>query len=337
MNTVGVDNKVSLQVRVCSSHDGVHHSFAATRVAVNHGCVARPVPKSRFCLAHLPQSDAHGVRTCPEGHGLAQEPNDGLQRATPCDVCNGARHAEEMYSCELGCFFDVCSACYHGIQPVAAAPHVCRAEAGCNIIDIDPEWDSCGLAKPAAPSGKARATGGVTSCTLACGTVCNIAICAGSESATQIFGLLGEVRLLRPVDFVIYDNACMLHRFVANVTRRFPSGVGRQLATEAYYVLDRFHRQNHVACLNPTHCLYLPSVDIDRHPRLQTLNTSQNEQWNGWLDKFAHVVRTMRFETLDMYLLLISELWNSEIVPARAPSVGARALPKAPIFKRRRT
>lgn len=198
------------------------------------------------------------------------------------------------------------------------APVHCHAD--CETVQIDAAWDACGLAKPAPKPGLARATGGVTSCTLSCGVVCNIAIRAGHESATQIYGLLGEVLAHRSLEYVVYDNACMLHRFVQNVSRKLRSTVGYQMANQCYFVLDRFHRQNHVSCLSPSHRLYLPSVDIDRHAALRNLNTSQNEQWNAWLDKFAHVVRSMRFEALDLYLLLISELWNSHVIVHRHSS-----------------
>ena len=67
----------------------------------------------------------------------------------------------------------------------------------------------------------------------------------------------------------------------------------------------------YVACLDPSHRLFLPSVtvNIDGHPG--TLNTFQNEQWKAWPDKFAHVLRSMWFETLGLYFLLIAEVWNS--------------------------
>ena len=46
-------------------------------------------------------------------------------------------------------------------------------------------------------------------------------------------------------------------------------------------------RSNHTACLTPEHRLYMPEVDIDSHPPLAHLNSSWNESWNAWLDRFV--------------------------------------------------
>ena len=157
---------------------------------------------------------------------------------------------------------------------------------------------------------------------LACGTVCHLSACAGAESCTQICGLLGDIRSRRDVQFIVYDNACMLARFVRNrAARRRGRGSSslQQLASECSYVLDRFHARNHRACLNPQHVLYLPEVDIARHPALAALNTSQNEQWNNWLGHFSHTLRHMHFRTMELYLLLVADLWNTFVVPCRSP------------------
>ncbi|CAE7034789.1 putative protein phosphatase 2C 41 [Symbiodinium microadriaticum] len=156
---------------------------------------------------------------------------------------------------------------------------------------MEREFDGCGLAKPA-PSPGARRSGGVLTLVLACGTVCHVDPCAGFESATQIYGMLGEVVARRALDYVVYDNACMLRRFVANKVSKLPSGVGQDLS-RMHYVLDRFHEKGHKACLNPTRRLYDPLVRLAVHPRLQSLNSSQNEQWNSWADNFQSLVRGM--------------------------------------------
>ena len=342
MPSVGVDNKVSLSARICNCLTGLCHSYTAVGVSVDYGCISRPVVHGRACVVHAPDPPAaagHGaVRVCLAGHGLVPEVSLEPGWLYTCDVCDAPITSDAtLFTCELGCYFDVCAACFEGshmaVEPRRAVP----PDSGCEVIDIDPAWDACNLAKPLPVPGAARGTGGVTSCMLACGIVCNIAICAGSESATQIFGMLGEIKAKRSIGYVIYDNACMLHRFVQNVVRRRSTSIGNQLATECCFVLDRFHKRNHVACLDPNHSLYLPSVDIDRYPALRGLNSSQNEQWNSWLDKFAAMVRSMRFETLDLYLLLVAELWNSDIAAQRPrpPDVPA-AVPRPPLLKRRR-
>ena len=51
---------------------------------------------------------------------------------------------------------------------------------------------------------------------LSCGVVTNIQLIAGSESATQVCGMASEIRAARQLSFVVYDNACMLARFIRN-------------------------------------------------------------------------------------------------------------------------
>ncbi|OLP83794.1 hypothetical protein AK812_SmicGene35413 [Symbiodinium microadriaticum] len=207
------------------------------------------------------------------------------------------------------------------------------------------DFDTCGPAKPL-PTLGARRTGGVLTFVLACGTVCHVSACAGGESCTQICGLLGDIRSRRDVQFVVYDNACMLARFVRNrAARRRGRGSStlQQLASECNYVLDRFHARNHRACLNPQHALYLPEVDIARHPTLAALNTSQNEQWNNWLGHFSHTLRHMHFRTMELYLLLVADLWNTFVVPCRStgdatpqPSACEERPTSSSLLKRRR-
>ena len=50
------------------------------------------------------------------------------------------------------------------------------------------------------------------------------------ESATQVFGLLGQVRARRSLRFVVYDTSCMLARFIRRRARRPSTSVALQLA-----------------------------------------------------------------------------------------------------------
>ena len=128
------------------------------------------------------------------------------------------------------------------------------SRGGQRLSDMEREFDGCGLAKPA-PSPGARRSGGVLTLVLACRTVCHVDPCAGFESATQIYGMLGEVVARRALDYVVYDNACVLRGFVANKVSKLPSGVGQDLS-RMHYVLDRFHEkglsQSYTSPLRPT-------------------------------------------------------------------------------------
>ena len=127
------------------------------------------------------------------------------------------------------------------------------------VADLADAPNPCGITKEPQP-GSSKRTGGMLTFILACGIICNIAITAGAESATQIFGLLGEVRRRRHLQYIVYDNACMLAHFVRNQVRKKATSVGSMLAN-AFFVLDRWHFQNHTACMNPTQAMYTPEVD----------------------------------------------------------------------------
>ena len=116
-----------------------------------------------------------------------------------------------------GCEFDVCPRCIAAIPPAASSvpSSAMQSSPAAALAEDEKEFDGCGLATPP-PAPGSRRSGGVLTLVLACGTVCHVSACAGFESAIQIYGMLGDVRSGRELDYVVYDNACMLRRFVAN-------------------------------------------------------------------------------------------------------------------------
>ena len=279
LRTVGVDNEVGLAARVCAYASGGDVSYTAARVLVSHGCTALPRPRSVFCAMHVAQHAAEPLQRtalCPADHPLQQSavPVGALQYS--CDVCTSVLPPQSsVWSCSTGCEFDVCPRCIAALPPAASSvpSSAMQSSPAAALAEDEKEFDGCGLAKPP-PAPGSRRSGGVLTLVLACGTVCHVSACAGFESATQIYGMLGDVRSVRELDYVVYDNACVLRRFVANKVARVPSTAGRDLATMAY-VLDRFHEKGYKACLNPRHRLYEFLVRMGAHPRLQTLNSSQ--------------------------------------------------------------
>ena len=159
---------------------------------------------------------------------------------------------------------------------------------------------------------------------LACGRVAHLQLLAGAESATQVTMLLADLRAVRSFNYVIYDDACHLARFVRNRARKSPRSVLCQLA-EATYVIDRFHRCNHTACLQETSRHYLPEVKIERHAVLADLNTSWSESWNAWLDVLTPQMRSMdaAAAALAVYLWLVADLWNTQVIAARPDAAPA--------------
>ena len=350
IRSVGVDNKVNLSVRLCADVAGCPRDYARVGLSVDFGCTEMPCPRSSFCRSHAPPAPliaSAAPSACPLEHPLATQTvlADGF--AYTCDLCSAALPVGvTFHTCPAGCSYDVCRTCFVQCRPSFASASSGRTPAAHPAWMLaERDFDTCGLAKPL-PTLGARRTGGVLTFVLACGTVCHVSACAGGESCTQICGLLGDIRSRRDVQFVVYDNACMLARFVRNrAARRRGRGSStlQQLASECNYVLDRFHARNHRACLNPQHALYLPEVDIARHPTLAALNTSQNEQWNNWLGHFSHTLRHMHFRTMELYLLLVADLWNTFVVPCRStgdatqqPSACEERPTSSSLLKRRR-
>jgi len=173
----------------------------------------------------------------------------------------------------------------------------------------------CGITK-SEPMTVYRRHGGLLTGMLGCGTVVTVDLVPGRESCTHIYGVLSIVAARRQLEYVIYDNACFLGRFIRNQRRRFPGSIPEQIAG-LRFVLDRWHAQNHRACLDPTHSLYMPEVDISQYPALRDRNTAWNESWNSWIDNVVPQVRHMTADALAVYALLLAELWNQRVVQPR--------------------
>ncbi|CAE7245145.1 unnamed protein product [Symbiodinium sp. CCMP2592] len=319
---VGVDAKVSSSVRVCAEMSGAVRDYAEVGVSARFGCCLPPAPGSCYCRWHAEPQRAPARPDCSR---VLQIPGEVWQ--VTCDVCSRTLPPSAVLYTRALLATSMRASCARSqysrprrpcrpahvtcLQPLATFPEVTYEE---EVAD-----DCCRLAKPQLSSG-ARRTGGALALLLPCGTVCNISACAGRESATQVFGLLGQVRARRALRFVVYDTSCMLARFIRRRARRPSTSVTEQLA-DCRYVLDRFHRGNHTACVNPAHRLYLPEVRIEQYAELADVTTSNNEQFNNWLSNFQGTLRHMRFETMEIYLLLIGFLWNTHVVPHRDQSV----------------
>lgn len=170
----------------------------------------------------------------------------------------------------------------------------------------------CGFSKSPVV-GRYRRRGGLLTGILGCGVVGTVDLVAGYESCRQIYGVLGEVIARRQLEYVIYDNACLLGRFIRNQHRRCSGSISFQ-AANLLYVLDRFHARNHRACLDPSHPLFMPEVNINQHPALQGRNTAWNESWNSWVDNMVPQVRQMSADVLEVFVYLVAELWNDRVV-----------------------
>ena len=212
------------------------------------------------------------------------------------------------------------------------------AAAGC-VGGEDAALNPFGIVKDL-PPGVFRRHGGLLVVMLGCGVVANVFLLQGAESGTQVTCALGEVvRRRLGLRYVLYDNACMLSRFVRTRARRRPGLSVLQDLASMRFVLDRFHAVNHTACRTPGHRLCMPEVLIDQCPALASLNTSWCESWNAWLDRHVEQARCMDAFALTVYAWLLADLWNTRVlVPGLEPSGHCEWVhASASLLKRRRT
>ena len=150
----------------------------------------------------------------------------------------------------------------------------------------------CGLVQGLEP-GLNRYYGSTLAAVLSCGRVAFIMAIAGGESLTQVYGMLAAVCTRRSLKFVVYDNACALGRFVRGLARRRAgSSSTAAVSSHLLYVLDRWHEQNHTACLDPSHRLYMPEVHMDQYSELNDYDSTLSETFNAWLELFCPVHAT---------------------------------------------
>jgi hypothetical protein len=96
---------------------------------------------------------------------------------------------------------------------------------------------------------------------------------------------------------VLYDNACKL-RSVALAKKNLRGDVTRLLA-ETSFLLDRFHRNNHVWCLT-----HVPEVDPERPENADLkagVNSQVAEEYFSWMDSRALAAREMTFARNNLY------------------------------------
>ena len=134
------------------------------------------------------------------------------------------------------------------------------------------------------------------------------------ESLRQVHAMLGEVYSVKAFKYVIYDNACGLAMFARNAQRSDSTPTNARLA-QLTYVLDRWHMRNHTACLDPFHSHYLPEVSMYEHESLQGVNSSLNESFNAWVDRFVGMTSHMHPIVFSVFMLLAADLWNRFVVP----------------------
>ena len=240
-HALGFGGKVGFTVPLCQ-HRGGGYSYKEVNVSIGYGCLQPKCRRSSCCATHVFQQDAanESKSVCPNGHELELCQDCGLDHE--CDGC-GADLASGtyVYRCVRNCEFDLCEAYKDRALHTGA-----RIEPLPLIEDRHLKIENpCGIIKQEDRS-RPRRFGGLLAAILACGTIANIEPIAGFESRTHFWGMAGEARARRHIAYIVYDNACMLARYVRNKVQRVSSSVGQMLAF-ATYVLDRHHKKSHCA------------------------------------------------------------------------------------------
>ena len=155
-----------------------------------------------------------------------------------------------------------------------------------------------------------RRYGGLLVATLPCGRVVGMVPLAGGESLAQVSSLLSTlVNRGRRFKYVFYDNACALARYTRHPLRCSRTEEAKRLA-QLTYVLDGLHHDNHTACLDKTHKLYMPEVSRDCHQELLGVNSQTCEQFFSWSDSFAYVTHNMHPIIFRTYLRIVAHWFN---------------------------
>lgn len=147
----------------------------------------------------------------------------------------------------------------------------------------------------------------------------------GSESLTQIYGILVEYLANLPTDGrdalknILYDDACHLKKFSENPKRANLNSFTEHLASIPKHV-DNFHFKNHVDPWCHQHCNPKDVRELDG------INTESCEQTFRWVNKFT-AVKSMNESRFFMFFTLVFDLHNLQM-EGRLRSV---AHPKSPL------
>lgn len=330
-----VDVKYGFTCRVCNYREGGmrsldvfdKRSYTGIQCDVNFGCEEPPVQHCNYCRKHgeiasssraispariLKHRLKEGVtqykldnesqwRSRDEGvpaesirayeNELAEKSNRRRRRRQGPDDEPKAKESEDGNNCDQD-FQDTPNPAFQ-----------------VSATDVNP----CGIDKcRAVPK---RRYGGLLVVTLGCGRVVMAVPVAGGESLTQIYAALSEMVRACPgrIRFVFYDNACALARYARHSSRRHLTPLCSTMA-ELIFVLDSLHVNNHTACLDANHPLYMPEVVREQYVALHGVNSQTSEQCYSWLDRLCPSVGNMTPAVYRTFATIIAHLFNRMVL-----------------------
>ena len=141
-----------------------------------------------------------------------------------------------------------------------------------------------------------------------CGVVVLFDELFGSESLTQVYGMLVEYISRLPesgqnsLEHILYDDACHLKKFSENPKRANLNQYTKLIASIPKHV-DSFHFKNHVDKWCHQHCNPKDVRDLDN------INTESCEQTFKWVNRFS-AVKSMNESRFFLFFTLVFDLHN---------------------------
>jgi hypothetical protein len=194
---------------------------------------------------------------------------------------------------------------------------------------IHEDFESCNTLKLTVTSCDIKCkTRGILLSATNCGIVMSFRELYGSESCTQVALLFmdtldsfkGTCRFFMPIinyytckfinlgtqpEYMVYDDACHLMRFVNTRMKREPVSRRLKLFNDKKFVIDKLHIRGHKEAFCNKNC------HPDNFPELAKANTVICEQVNYWLNNFKYILKHMNRQRYIFFLSIILREFNN--------------------------
>ena len=118
----------------------------------------------------------------------------------------------------------------------------------------------------------------------------------------QTFNVTGDIP-----NYLIYDDACRLRRFIENRNSNLPCNnrIAKITPDKIRYVVDKMHIKGHSEqwCLENCHPKLFPELD--------NVNTVVCEQTNFFVDNYKHILKYMNFLRFNFFLYIVLNEFNN--------------------------
>jgi len=106
-------------------------------------------------------------------------------------------------------------------------------------------------------------------------------------------------------DYIVYDDACHLLRFVQNRIKRHPATQRLELFKDKNFVIDKLHIRGHKEDFCEKNC------HPNNFPEIAQANTVICEQINYWLNNFKYILKHMNRQRYNFFMSIILREFNT--------------------------